>query len=90
MDGGSVPCTAIPAIWVGDMHAEGLKREVEKRHEGRRLQPHQVKSKQYAYQHPKMDHSAGKNQDKRIIAHNSSKHIVPVKMSVILYRSAPF
>lgn len=89
--GGSAPCTnASPTIWVGDMRAEGLKREVEKRHEGRRLQPHQVKSKQYAFQHPKMDHSAGESQDKRIIAHNSSKHIVPVKMSVILYRSAPF
>lgn len=41
-DWGSVPCTnASPAIWVSDICAKGLKREVEKRHEGRRrLQPY--------------------------------------------------
>lgn len=48
-----------------------------------------MKRKQYAYQRPKMYHSAAASQDKRIIGHNSSKHIAPVKTSVIVYRNAP-
>lgn len=83
--------SAFPS-WLATYMQRDIKkvREVERKG-GWKASPHQMKSKQYAYQHPKETyHFAGKNQDKRIIWHNSSKHIAPVKTSVIFYRNAPF
>lgn len=88
--GGSVPwANADPAIWVSDMRAKGLNREVEKR-QGGRLQLTKWIANNTHISIQRCTILPGNGQDKRIIGHDSSKHIAPVKTSVIFYRNAPF
>ena len=78
-----------PAIWVSDMRAKGLKREVEKRPGGRLPHTRRIANNMHI-SIQRCTILPGNAKNKRIIGHDSSKHIAPVKTSVIFYRNAPF